>query len=102
MPANRIAVAGSDRSPVAGALRIGAPDPNDNVLVTMVVRRRPSSATTEGIHEMNERMPHERRYLSREEYAETNGATRADLEQIEEFAHQHGLTVVEASAARRS
>ncbi len=43
----------------------------------------------------------QRPYLTREQLAERHGATPADLDQIEAFAHAHGLTVVHRSAAER-
>ena len=103
MPASeRSALLGSDRSPLPGARKIGASDANETVLVTVVTRRRPSSKSPEGLLEANTLMPSERHYYTREEFAAVHGADPADLARIEEFAHEHGLTVVESSAARRS
>jgi kumamolisin len=51
---------------------------------------------------MGSKLPHERRYLSREEFDATYGADDNDLKKIETFAHEHDLTVVEFSRARRT
>jgi subtilase family serine protease len=44
----------------------------------------------------------ERKYLSREEFAKEYGASKKDLDAIEEFARANGLEVVEASIPRRT
>jgi kumamolisin len=81
---------------------VGAVDPHERILVTVLVRRRPSSqGLTAMIEGLGARPPHARQHMSREAFAATHGADPADLEQVEEFAHEHGLDVVEASAAQR-
>ena len=96
----RVAIAGSDRTPLPGARRIGPADPGEIVQVTAVLRRRPSSKAP-AIPNAS-LLPHERMHPTREEFAAVHGAAAEDLAKIEEFAHEHGLTVVESSAARRS
>lgn len=44
----------------------------------------------------------ENTFLSREEYDKRFGASRADLDLVEEYAHQHDLTVVDSSLPARS
>jgi kumamolisin len=46
--------------------------------------------------------PHQRKYMSREQFAADYGANPDDIAKIEAFAHQHNLTIVEASAPRRT
>jgi kumamolisin len=71
-------------------------------LVTVLMRRRPSST---GLHTLLEglstRPPQARQHLSHAEFAATYGADPADLEKVEEFAHEYDLDVVEASVAQR-
>jgi kumamolisin len=43
-----------------------------------------------------------RQYLTHEELADRHGASKEDLDKIEQFAQQHDLTVVHRSAAERS
>src|SRR5712692_204810 len=97
----RIAIRGSERSPLPGARRVGPADPGELVQVTVVVRRRPSSKGP-ALEEMGKLLPQERSQPSREEFAAVHGADPGDLAKIEEFAHTHGLSVVESSTARRS
>lgn len=52
--------------------------------------------------QMGSQLPHERRHPTREEYAGIHGADPQDLTKIEEFAHAHGLSVVDSDGARRS
>ncbi len=101
-PKKRVSILGSEREPFHGARIVGPVDPNERILVTILVRRRPTSAgITTMVNEMGARPPLERRHLSREEFAAAHGADPADLEKVEEFAHEHGLDVVEVNAAQR-
>jgi len=96
----RVAVRGSERVALQGTL-IGAPDPNQRIEVTVRVRRRnplPDSAALEA----QAVQPKQRRHLSREAFEAAYGADPEDIAKVEEFAHEHGLTTVTASAARRS
>lgn len=72
---NRVPVPGSERAPLPGARAIGPVDPNQSFEVSVVVRRRPGA-----------------------EY----GADPADLAQVEAFAREHDLAVVESSQPRRT
>ena len=101
-PKNRVPVHGSEREPLAGAHFVGPVDPNERIQVTISVRRRRTSpGLSPMVTELGARPVHERKYLSREEFAATHGADPADLEKMEEFAHEHGLDVVDVNAAQR-
>jgi len=95
-------VAGSERVPLAAA-RARAPVARDERFeVTVRVRRRTpiEALAKEGLH--GEHLPAARRYVTREQYAEQHGAQPSDIAKVEAFAREHGLVVVESSAARRS
>ena len=96
-----VAVPGSEREPMSGAVEVGPGDPNTEITVTVLVRRRPDSQLAALIDEQAARPPAERTYLSREELAAQHGAQPDDLRMVEEFATQHGLTVVESDPATR-
>ncbi|MBI3800791.1 MAG: peptidase S53, partial [Deltaproteobacteria bacterium] len=101
---NRIPVPGSERAALPGARMVGAADPNERLLVTVMVRRRSANASkglTAMIEEVNTRRPSERQHLSREQFASAYGADPAEMEKVEEFAHEHGLDVVEVTPAQR-
>ncbi len=98
---NFVPVAGSERLPLPGANSIGPIDPNEQIEVTVRVRRRSHLAAND-IEQMATRLPHQRQHLSHEEYEQTYGAAPKDLEKIENFAREFGLNVVNSSVARRS
>jgi kumamolisin len=101
-PQNRIRLPGSERSALLGASVVGPADPNERILVTVVVRRRPSSKELASmIEEMGASKPHERKHLSREEFAASHGADPHDLKKVEAFAHDYGIDIVESNAAQR-
>src|SRR5712691_2384414 len=94
MPSGHLPIEGSEKEPLPGARKVGPVPADQEVRVTIVVRRRgdaqlPAVESTAPI-------------LSRREFAETYGADPADLERIEQFAAEHGLEVRESDGARRS
>jgi kumamolisin len=94
-------VPGSERAPVRGAERLGPADPDEEIKVTVLVRRRPDSGFSGLLQEMAASPPTERRHLSREELAGQHGADPADLEEVAEWARGRGLSVVESSPLQR-
>jgi kumamolisin len=101
-PTKRVPVPGSERAAVPDAQVIGAPDPNQRIEVTLVLRRRPSSEQLPPPEELGSRLPHERQYLTREELASRHGADPNDVAQVTEFAQEHNLKVEEVSLPRRT
>ena len=103
VPERRVQLAGSDRQPLPGARAVGPVDPNARFEVTVLLRSRQSPddlsklASDAGALE-----PSQRRHLTRDEYALAAGADEKDISQVEAFAHEHGLDVVEASQPRRT
>ena len=79
--------------PVTGR---GSVDPNRRIEVSVIVRPKRS------LEDLDARLGQAQPYLSREELAATYGADAQDLAKVEGFAHEHGLEVVESSAARRT
>src|SRR4051812_15260334 len=85
---NYVPLPGSARRTPPGR-RIGAADPDERVLVSIVVRRRPEPAAD---------LPAERRAA----HTAAFGADQADLDAVTGFAREAGLTVEAADAARRT
>jgi kumamolisin len=81
---------------------VGAPDPNERIKVTVLVRPRQPLSNLAASAELTATPPRQRKYMSREEFAANYGANPQDLAKVEAFAHRHNLTVVEASLARRT
>ena len=93
MASSRIPVAGSERPPLDDVKRIGDPEPNKRIEVTVTLRRRTDEAPTKSAPATG---------LDPAEFAQRYGADDADIERVEEFATAHNLDVVGASAARRT
>jgi kumamolisin len=97
-----VALAGTEKKPLAGARRLGKPDPGQRISVTILIRpRAPLPVRQAAFRELLNAPIARRQYLSREELALRHGATASDLDRIEAFAHQHDLTVTHRSAAER-
>jgi kumamolisin len=90
-------ISGSERAPVKNAKTIGTPDPNEVVEVTVVLRSKGAGTQISSVRETSAQPLKERKYLSREEFASANALNPDDLAKIEEFAHEHGLTIVKVS-----
>jgi kumamolisin len=86
----RIPLAGSDRKPVPEAKELGPVAKDEVVRATVVLRRRGADPDISGEQH------------SREEYGVLHGAAPADLEALDRFAHERGLTVEERNAPGRS
>jgi kumamolisin len=100
--ANRVALAGSERYARSGAREIGTPDPNGIIQVSVILRPRTPINELRTQKELGRTRPGERRYLSREEFADRYGADPADVKKVEAFAFANNLTVVEESLPRRT
>jgi kumamolisin len=98
----RKVVSGSERVPLAAARSAGPVSRDERFEVTVRIRRRTSveQLASGGLH--GEHLPAARRYVTREEYAARHGASPEDIAKVAAFAREHGLAVVDASAARRS
>ena len=86
-------VQGSERAPVAGAKVVGPV--RDDELVDVTVRLRPAAG---GL------APHAvaAGALTRAQLAEEHGASAEDVRAVEDVAHEHGLTVRDASPEERA
>jgi kumamolisin len=99
---NRVALPGSERSARSGSRVVGAPDPNEHIRISVLLRPRKTLQNPASAKEMTATSPHQRKYMTREQFAADYGANPGDIAKIEAFAHQHNLTIVEASAPRRT
>jgi kumamolisin len=99
---NRVVLPGSERAARLGSRLVGAPDPTEQIKITVLVRPRQPIGSLASATELTATLPHQRKYMSREEFAASYGANPSDFAKIEAFAHHHNLTVVEISPARRT
>jgi kumamolisin len=84
----------SHKNSLKGATLIGAVNPEQTITVTIRIRPRPSTPAAEEARASGKRM-------TQAQFAELFGADPADIARLEDFAHRHGLTVLEASVAER-
>ena len=98
----RISIAGSEREPMAGAHAVGAVSPDERMEVTVRVRPKAPLHSLAAAALSADTLPARRPVLTREQYAAQHGADAKDLAKVSDFAKNHGLAVVETSAARRS
>ena len=100
--AKRSTLPGSDRESLPGAKVVGKVDPDQRIEITVQVRRKPGADLAKVVDDLASQKLGERKYESREDFASKFGAEPKDIAQIDAFAHEHGLTVVEASLPRRT
>src|SRR5712671_4883959 len=103
---NRMLVPGSEKRMLSNAKVTGKLDPKKEIEITILVRRRASGAGERAQHRdmmvLGTRLPEDREYFGREEFATARGADPADIERIDAFAHEHNLTVVQSSIPKRT
>src|ERR1700694_1054225 len=93
----------STRQLPKGSKVVGAADADEQIEVS--VRIRPKSAAAlrdDQLMAQGAQPPSQRQYVSREEFAARAGADPADVAKIDDFAHQHGLTVKSVHLASRT
>ena len=100
MANSRVQVAGSARTPVAGARAVGGIDKDERVAVTVRVRPGGDRSALSTADLSSDAMT-SRRHLSRAELRSRTGADPKDIAVVTSFAKEHGLTVREAVAAER-
>ena len=89
---------GSERKPVPGAAKSGALDPNEPMHVTVVLRERPAPANQPPLAALVASGGR----VSRDEYAAQYGADPKDVQEVEKFAHAHGLKVGQVNLPART
>ncbi|PGC22801.1 peptidase S53 [Bacillus pseudomycoides] len=100
MNKNLVRVPGSERAVLSSAKKVAPADPNEKMLVTIVVRRPSTTAKLTSMIEKATNSPlSERSHLSREEFASNHGANPNDLKKVEEFVKEQGLEVKEINIA---
>jgi kumamolisin len=96
----RISISGSERAPLTGATKAQPADPAERISVTAYLR--PGQPLNAAVSDLASSTEGQRRYLSRDEFANSFGATPDDLSKARAFAADHELTVESADAGRRA
>lgn len=97
MAEKHVKLAGSQRQPMPGAVKVAPIDPSEPMQVTVVVRPRDPKAS-ESLDAIVARGEH----ISREEYASRFGADPADVQKVREFASSYGLAAADVDLAART
>jgi kumamolisin len=98
----RIDLPGSARTLPPGSRKIGPCDPQEQIQVTVFLRRVGSPNQFPDVTKIGKLPPAQRQHLSRAQFATRHGARPADIKKIRIFATQNKLKVVEVSRPRRS
>lgn len=93
-----VKLSGSERQPMPGAKKAGACDPNEQMLVTMILRERQSKSQQPSVPELVARGER----ISRNQYEARYGAAPQDIKTVEAFAKAHGLAVRQVNSFARS
>ncbi len=99
---DRVELKGSTRAAMPGGRDVGPADPNQRIEVTVLLRRGSKPGEFPSVEQMGARLPRERKYLTREEFARAHGASAADVEKVRAFAAEYGLQVVNEDRAART
>jgi kumamolisin len=101
-PENRVELKGSVRTLPSGAREVGPADPDEQIEVSVYLRRGSEQPEFPSVEVIGSQLPRERRHLSREAFATAHGARAADIEKVRAFALRYGLAVVSEDRPQRS
>jgi kumamolisin len=99
---DRVELKGSTRPPLPGAQDQGPANPNQEIQVSIRLRRGSSSSKFSSDLEKSTGPLAKRTYLTREEFAAKHGASEADLKEVRAFAKEYGLSVESEDRAART
>lgn len=109
---NHIPLKGSERTIVLGAKAIGPANPAEQLQVTVLLRSRAQAedqksgsnkatlAEKNAVEALLKQSAADRKHLTRQEFLERRGALKEDVQKIEEFAHEYGLTINDTDLAK--
>jgi len=90
----------STRVPLAGFRAVRSADP-DQIVETTLVLRRTSTLTDDEVLQLSSQAPSERKYFTLDKLA-AYGTKPEDMAKVVEFAHEHGLAVVDQNPTART
>jgi kumamolisin len=91
-----IQISGSERSPLPGARKSAPVQSDEEMSVTILVRRPP---VTSFLEKVNTPPFTSVKHLSREEFVAAHGANQKDVKRVKEFADHRGLSIKEVNQA---
>lgn len=96
---DRVELKGSARTVLPGGQDVGPADLNQQIEVTVYLRR--GSGASPNFEQISALPISERQYLTREEFAQSQGALPEDLAKVRAFAAEYGLRVTSEDPATR-
>jgi subtilase family serine protease len=102
LPAGYQPLSKTDRKVRPGAKLVGPADPNEQLTVTIRVRRRPGAPELPSASSLMAKKGTKPNYLTTKDFESKYGADPADLERAAAFARKEGLHVRETNVARRT
>jgi kumamolisin len=87
---------------MSGATALGDVLPSERIEVTVRLRAPAGARSLADGGVLDDKLPGQRQYLSREEFASRHGADPQDVEKVAAFAKEHQLVVVATEPARRT
>ena len=97
------AIPGSEKEAFDGAYIVGLPNPLRRMEVTLLLRPpKHAAGHAASFNEMASKLPAEREHLTREAWASSYRADRADVQKVVRFARRNGLRVVGWNLAART
>jgi kumamolisin len=101
-PKNYRRLEGSELQHTEDERRVGRAEESERLSVTIVLRRRPDGPPVPEPDRYVRTPPSERPRMSEQAFAARYGAHPGEIERVAAFARDHGLTVDETNAARRT
>jgi kumamolisin len=99
---NRVELKGSERAALPGGQDVGPADPKQHIEVSVLLRRGSQAGEFPSAAKLGAQLPRQRKYLTRDEFAKTHGASAADIQKIRAFAAEYHLKVVSEDRASRT
>jgi kumamolisin len=99
---DRVELKGSTRAAWPDGRDVGPADPNQEVEITVLLRRGSKPARFPSDVQLGAQLPRQRKYLTRQEFARLHGASEPDLKKIRAFAALHHLNIVSEDPASRT
>jgi kumamolisin len=96
------AIAESEIEPLPGAYIVRRAKGARRIAVTVLLRPRSNEVKSESLHELGLKLPHERRHLSRAQFAATHGPDPADVKKTIQVLRQYGLQVTGQNPGART
>ncbi len=98
----RSVIPGSQRLAMSNAQVVGPAPLNQVIEITVVLRSKLDRSTLHAQTLVANQSQADRKILSREEFAEKYGASKADIDKLTSFAAQYSLSVMNTNVAQRS